>query len=67
MKQLSKEVDKVRSENKNFFILEKYGNETKESFLSTLAIVKEHAEKANIPLNEYLSVLSQISVPSVDL
>lgn len=60
MKQISKELYNIRKENKNFFILEKYENSSKELFLQSYEIIKCHAAKAHIPINEYIEVLHKI-------
>lgn len=61
MKKISTEVSKVREENKNFFILENYNTDIKESIITTLALLEAEAKKVNMPLNDYITVLSKIS------
>jgi len=60
MKKISAVVGKVREDNQQFFILEKYNNDIKESMLSALSVLTEEAKKVNMPLNEYVATLSQI-------
>lgn len=61
MKKLSLEVNKVREENKSFFVLEKFDYDTREGVLETAKFVEEQAKKLNVPVSELLEALLTIS------
>ncbi|MCK9574550.1 MAG: hypothetical protein WC979_01450 [Candidatus Pacearchaeota archaeon] len=60
MKKISAVVEKVREDNQQFFILEKYNNDVKESMLKTLSVLTDEAKRVNMSVNEYVATLSQI-------
>jgi hypothetical protein len=61
MKKISEHSNKVRESNKNFFVLEKYNNDIKQSMLKSLAILEEEAKKLNMSVSEYAETLSKIA------
>lgn len=61
MKKISQEADKVREANQNFFVLEKYNNDIKESMLKMYSILEAEAKKLNVPVSEYADAISKIS------
>lgn len=61
MKKLSTEASKVREENQNFFVLEKYNNDIRESMLKTYSLMEAEAKKLAMSVSEYAEALSKIA------
>jgi len=61
MKKLSNEVSKIRKENSNFFVLEKYNNDVRHSMLKSYSIMEAEAKKLNMSVVEYAKAVSQIA------
>lgn len=61
MKKLSEHANKVREENKNLFILEKYNADVKQSMLDMFVVLEKEAKKHNMSVSEYAEVLSKIT------
>lgn len=61
MKKLSEHANKVREENKNLFILEKYNADVKQSMLDMFVVLEKEAKKHNMTVSEYAEVLSKIT------
>ena len=61
MKKISEHSNNVRESNKNFFILEKYNNDVKDSMMKSLTLLVQEAKKLNMSVSEYADTLSKIA------